>query len=137
MFRSKNSSSYKDFLNEIMVLKRNSIELTEPQQASLFSKILIKQHNVNIRFCENEDLYISRTPNGYDIVGYYMNSTDKKIPFSISVCKINDLWYPSKRYIAADTHSCSSHILLWLLISLGCTLMGILMYFLMSAAIGI
>ena len=125
--------------SEFTALQSNGTVLSEPQQASLFAKILIKQTdhpNANILFCSDSELFVSKTPTGYDVVGYYLYNSEKK-PFSITVCKINDLWYPSKRHVAADTKSCSSSIALWILLTLGCTLMGILMYYLISAAIGI
>ncbi len=114
--------------------------LTEEQQAVLFAKILISQSaygNGFLTFCNDNELFVSKTPTGFDVVGFYLNSYNNKIPFTITVCKIKNLWYPSKKYVSADTKSCSGSILLWVLLSLGCTLMGILMYYLMSAAIGI
>ena len=130
----------KEYSDEIRKYKENSIELNEKQQAILFAKILIKQtnySNANIVFCNDNELFVSKTPTGYDVVGFYINYQGTKNPFNLTVCKVNELWYPSKRYIAADTKSCSASILSWILLSLGCTLMGILMYYLLSAAIGI
>lgn len=130
----------KEYNDEMILLENNGIELNEYQEAACFAKILIKQtvySYENLVFCKDNELFISKTPTGYDVVGYYIGHKETKNPFNVTVCKVNNLWYPSKKYIAADTKSCSSSILLWVLLSLGCTLMGILMYFLMSAAIGI
>ena len=130
----------KEYASEMKEHTENSVAFCEKQQAALFAKILIKQtiySKEHLVFCEDNELFVSKTPTGYDVVGFYIDHTGIKNPFSITVCKINELWYPSKRYVAADTKSCSGSILLWILLSLGCTLMGILMYYLMSAAIGI
>ena len=139
MFEYNIQQAHKEFLNELERFKNNQIEFDEKQEAILFAKILIKQtvYLNNVLFCSDNELFISKTPTGYDVVGYYVSNQGIKKPFNITVCKINELWYPSKRYIAADTKSCSGSILLWVLISIGCSLMGILMYYLMSAAIGI
>lgn len=121
---------------------RNSVEgIDDTQEAILFAKILLKQKtytNENIIFCSDNEFYVAKNPAGFAITGYYtLGCSSKKIPFNITVCKYHGLWYPSKEYVAADTKSCSGSILIWILLSLGCTLMGILMYFLISAAIGI
>lgn len=134
------SQAQKEYLNKVIELKNNQIVINEKQEAILFAKILVKQtiySNENMSFCGDNELFVSKTPTGYDVVGYYIINQGIKKPFNITVCKVNELWYPSKRYIAADTKSCSGSILLWVLLSIGCTLMGILMYYLMSAAIGI
>lgn len=133
-------NAQKEYSEKITEFKENGIELSESQQAIIFAKMLVKQTVYSVadtEFCNDNEIYVSKTPTGYDVVGYYIDYLGKRCPFNITVCKINELWYPSRRYIAADTKSCSGYILLWILISLGCTLMGILMYFLMSAAIGI
>lgn len=130
----------KEYNDEIAILKDSNIELDDNRQAALFAKILIKRtahSNTDIMFCNDNEMFVSKTPTGYDVVGYYTDCSGTKSPFNITVCKINDIWYPSRRYIAADTHACSGTIILWILLSLGCTLVGILMYYIMSAAIGI
>ncbi|MBQ2940992.1 MAG: hypothetical protein IJD97_02020 [Clostridia bacterium] len=130
----------KKYGDQIAILKNSNVELNEKQQATLFAKLLVKQttySDEDIVFCDDNELFISKTPTGCDVVGYYKTSAGTKSPFNVTVCKINGIWYPSKRYVAADTKSCSSYIFLWFLISLGCTLMGILMYYLISASIGI
>ena len=132
--------AHEEYNKEIVLLKNSGTTLSEVQEAICFAKILIKQRTFsreNIVFCNDSELFVSKSPTGYDVVGYYIKTPGTKNPFTVTVCKINNLWYPSKKYIAADTKSCSGSILLWVLLSLGCTLMGILMYFLMSAAIGI
>ena len=129
-----------EYENEILKFKNASIELNDNQQAILYAKILIK-HTIcfkeNILFCNDKELFVSKTPTGYDIVGYYLDAQGVKNPFNITVCKVNGLWLPSKRYVGADTKSCSNAILLWIIFSIGCTLMGILLYYLISLSIGI
>lgn len=130
----------KNYWDQITILKKRNVELSEKQQATLFAKLFVKQttySNEDVVFCNDNEMFISKTPTGYDVVGYYKDPTGTKSPFNVTVCKINEIWYPSKRYIAADTKSCSASILLWFLLSIGCTLMGILMYYLTSASIGI
>lgn len=126
-----------EFSNELKALKENGIDLNEKQKAILFTKSLIRQTRGNVTFCNDNEFFASKTPTGYDVVGFYFDQQWQKTPFSITVCEQNGLWYPSKRYVAADTKSCSGSVLLWILLSLGCTLMGILMYFIISAAVGI
>lgn len=129
-----------EFSREIASRTNNGISLSDDQKAILFAEILIKQTiypQGNVTFCNDNECFVSKTPTGYDVVGFYWDYEGKKKPFNLTVCHDNDLWYPSKRYVAADTKSCSGSILLWILISLGCTLMGILMYFIISAAVGI
>lgn len=124
-----------DFAAEISQIEAGSLH--EEQEAIIFAKILIRQQIYNshmITFCRDNEIFVSKSPAGYAITGYYL-SEGKKIPFQITVCKINGLWYPAKQYDAPDTKSCSGYIGLWVLISLGCTLMGIVMYFLISAAV--
>lgn len=126
-----------DFAAEI---SRFSVgNLIEEQEAIIFAKILVKQRIFNpqtITFCTDNEIFVSKSPIGYAITGYYL-SEGKKVPFQITVTKTTGLWYPSKQYVSPDTKSCSGYIGLWILISLGCTLMGILMYFLISAAVGL
>lgn len=129
-----------EYENEILKLKNAFIELNDDQQAILYAKILIK-HTIypteNISFCNDNEIFISKTLTGYDVVGYYLDEQGTKKPFHITVCKVNGLWMPSKRYVGADTKSCSGAILLWIIFSIGCTLMGILMYYIISISIGI
>lgn len=130
----------KEYLSEVAKLRNNQVELSENQSAILFTKILLKQKVCayeNILFCGDNEFFVSKTPTGYDVVGYYISNQEIKTPFNMTVCKVDEQWYPSRRYIAADTKSCSISILLWVLLLIGCSLMGILMYYLMSAAIGI
>ena len=129
-----------DYYNELEYLRSRGIILDENQQAVVFAKILVRQTaygNPNVTFCSDNELFVSKTLTGYDVVGYYIDYTGARKPFNVTVCKIENFWYPSKRYVGADTKSCSGSILLWILLMLGCSLAGILMYFIMSSAIGI
>ena len=129
-----------DYYNEPEYLRSRGIILEEKQQAVVFAKILVRQSaygNPVITFCNDNELFVSKTLTGYDVVGYYIDNTGARNPFNVTVCKIENFWYPSQRYVAADTKSCSSSILLWILLMIGCSLAGIFMYFIMSSAIGI
>ena len=128
------------YAKELSELKCAGNALSESQEALLFSKILVKQadhSNKHITFCRDSEMFVSKTPTGYDVVGYYIDGEGNKSPFSLTVCKVDALWYLSQRRVAADTKSCSSYIILWVLLSVGCTLMGIIMFYLISASIGI
>ena len=110
----------------------------ESQVAAAFAKILIRQTNRNVAsFCADNELYIAKNPTGYAVTGYYLDGASKKVPFQISVCNQNGAWQPARKYVAADTKSGSSFILLWVLLCLGCTLMGVVMYFIISAMVGL
>lgn len=131
------------FNNEYILLKNKGIILNEEKEALLFAKILIRQRiytNRNITYCADNEFFVSKNPAGYAVTGYYTFDDDpskKRNPFSLTVSKVNGLWYPSTEYVAADTKTGSSAIIIWILLSLGCTLMGILTYFIISAVIGI
>lgn len=114
--------------------------VSEGKEAFIYAKELVKQQIFNADravFCEEREAYVSNTPTGYAVTGYYtLPGEDKRNPFQLTVCKQNGFWYPSRQHVGADTKSCSGYIWLWILISVGCTLMGLLMYYLISAAIG-
>ncbi len=119
--------------------QHNAGSLSENTEAILFAKLLIEQQILipeNAKFCSDSEIFVTKSPAGYTVVGYYLYE-NKRTPFKITVCKINGLWYPSKEYVSPDTKSCSGYIGLWILISLGCTLVGIISYFLISAAVGL
>lgn len=129
---------------EIIWHEKQGLVLDESKMAVIYAKALINQQiyaNGEIAFCKDNEFYVSKNPAGYAITGYYIiqnrNATILKKPFNITVCNMNGQWCPAQTYVAADTKSCSGQIALWFLISVGCTLMGILMYYIISAAIGI
>ncbi len=126
-----------NYAAEEFYYNQNGIVLTEQQQAVSFAKILIRQNNGNVVFCNDRELFVSKTPAGYDVVGYFIDAFNVKKPFNITVNKVNNLWYPAKRYVAADTKAGSNYILIFILISIGCSLMGLLSYFLISAFVGL
>lgn len=126
------------FLQEEQEMRLKGINFDERLQALLFAKLLLKQtFGKSIVFCSDNEFFISKNPIGYEIAGYYSDYENSKIPFSLTVCKTSERWYPSKQYVAPDTKSCSNSLWLWLIIMLGCTLMGIIMYFLISSSVGI
>jgi len=133
----------KEYYQKYVALKESGTVLDESQEAILFTKILQMQTVYDIRsivFCSDDEFYVSKTPTGYAITGFYElnsnNGTRIRKPFNVTVCKNQGLWYPSVQYVAADTKSGSNFIILWILLSLGCTFMGIVMYFLISVEIG-
>ncbi len=126
----------RDYFAEEFRLGSAGIIMTEIQQAVLFAKILISQGKPNITFCSDSDLFVSKTPTGYDVVGFYFDPAYGKVPFNITVFKANNMWYLSQRYVAPDTKSCSGSILLWVLLCVGCSLMGVLMYYFISFLVG-
>ena len=140
MYEYNVRQAQEEYARTIKTFKQDRNEPEEGQQAICFAKILIRQTvypKEGVVFCRDNELFLSKTPAGYDVVGYFIDASGAKRPFSVSVCKINGLWYPAKQYVAPDTKSCSASILLWILLSIGCTLMGILMYYLISVSIGI
>ncbi len=127
-----------EYYSEISRLNQAGIFLNESQEAVIFAKILVRQttySNEYITFCTDNEMYVSKTPTGYDVVGYYIDNRGTRQPFNTTVCKVNGQWYPAKRYVAADTKSCSSVIVLWILLMLGCSVGGVLMYYFISAMI--
>lgn len=128
----------KDLFDAYTAKRQQGITMDESQVAVLYAKILIQQTNRNISsFCADNELYIAKNPSGYAITGYYLDGSGKRVPFQLTVCNQNGAWYPAKNYVAADTKSGSNFILLWLLLMLGCTAFGIIMYFIISAAVGL
>lgn len=128
----------KELYDAYVAKQQQGVTLNESQVAAMFAKILVRQTSRNLTsFCADNELYIAKNPNGYAVTGYYLDAAGKCVPFQISVCNQNGAWYPAKKYVAADTKAGSSFILLWVLLCLGCTAMGIIMYFIISAAVGL
>lgn len=121
--------------------KNDGVNVTIEQEALLFSKELIKQElKCPVKFCADHEFFIAKTPLGFEITGYYTtpNGTEPiKKPFVIAVQKQDGVWLPTRRYIAPDNRACSTSILLWVLLMLGCTLGGILITCLIYASMGI
>ena len=128
----------KDLYDWYMAKQGEGVAVQEPQAAAMFAKLLIRQTSRNlVSFCADNELYIAKNPSGYAVTGYYLDGSGKRAPFQITVCNKDGAWYPARNYVAADTKSGSSFILLWVLLCLGCTAMGIIMYFIISAAVGL
>ena len=124
-------------------LKSSCGTVSESQEAILFAKALqlqTAQSPDHVKFCSEGEFFVSSTLTGYAVTGYYdvcsPSGKCTRTPFNITVRKIDGVWYPSVKYVGADTRSGSNFIAMWLLISIGCTLVGLISYFIMKAAIG-
>ena len=128
----------KELYDAYMAQKQQGIVLNESQLAALYAKILIRQTNRDaVTFCADNELFIAKNPVGYAITGYSLDANGKKMPFQITVCNQDGAWRPAKDYVAADTKRGSNFILLWILLMAGCTIFGLIMYFIISAAVGL
>ncbi len=128
----------------LQMLSQQTTPLSEAQEAVLFAKALQYQdiyYPNSVYFCSDNEFYVSPNPNGYAVTGYYdtmyQNGTSQRTPFSVTVRKTNGYWYPVKNYVGADTKTGSNFIITWILLMLGCTLVGLISYFALTAAIGI
>ena len=112
--------------------------ITEAREAVLFAKAMhFQQFGANnIVFCNDNEFFVSQTPTGYAVAGYYQYPNGYRASFNVTVKKQNGFWSPAASYVAPDTKSGSSFIWLWILLMFGCTMFGIIMYYVMSAAIG-
>ena len=84
-----------DYYNELEYLRSRGIILEEKQQAVVFAKILVRQSaygNPVITFCNDNELFVSKTLTGYDVVGYYIDNTGARNTFNVTVCKIEIFW---------------------------------------------
>ena len=127
----------------MQLLSQYSVPLNDSQQALLFAKALQYQnvaYPANIYFAPDNEFFISDTPTGYAVSGYYdivyPDTSRNRIPFTVTVNKFNGMWYPASTYVAADTKSGSSFLISWLLIMAGCGIIGLATYFVISAIIG-
>ena len=92
--------------------------IDEVREALLFAKALYLQSigKENIRFCDDKEFFVSKTPTGYAVSGYYEDNIGGRIPFNVTVKKNNGIWSPSASYIAADTKSITGFVWLWILL---------------------
>lgn len=105
------------------------------QEAYTFAKaLLLQQHGFNITVCNEEDAFISQTPTSVAVSGFYTEAGMRK-SFSYTVAKNNGRWASSVAYQAADTKAGTNFVVLWLLIMDGCTLVGLLFYYLLNILI--
>ena len=132
-----------DFEYNQTLLRKQGIVLDEKGEALLFAKLLqlqISPDPGNTVFCNDSEFFVSLTPTGYAVAGYYTvkgaNPTVRH-PFQLTVSKINGYWGTAAVYVAPDTKTGSNFLMTWLLLMLGCTFFGILMYFIISAAVGL
>ena len=112
--------------------------IDEVREALLFAKALYLQSigKENIRFCDDKEFFVSKTPTGYAVSGYYEDNIGGRIPFNVTVKKNNGIWSPSASYIAADTKSITGFVWLWILLMVGCSLFGLLSLLFMKVIIG-
>lgn len=115
----------------------------EATEAILFAKALQLQNVYapnGVRFCSDREFFVAPNPAGYAVTGYCevqaANGAWNRVPFNFSICKQSGLWYPTAKYVGADTKAGTNFLIIWLLLMLGCTLIGLLSYYIMSAAIG-
>lgn len=127
----------------MQMLSQYNYPLNDSQQALLFAKALQYQNGVdpsNMIFATDNEFFVSFTPTGYAVTGYYdvvyPNGMRNRVPFNVTVQKVNGMWYPSTAYVAADTKRGSNFIATWLLLMLGCGIIGLASYFVLSAIIG-
>lgn len=132
-----------DFQYNCTMLRNQGIVLDEKGEALLFAKLLqlqISPDPANTTFCSDAEFYVNLTPTGYAVAGYYTlngQNPSQRHPFQITVSKNNGFWGLASAYVAPDTKTGSNFLLTWVLLMLGCTFFGILMYFIISAAVGL
>lgn len=130
-----------DFEYNCTLLRNQGILLDEKGQALLFAKLLQLQTSpdpANTVFCSDQEFFVTQMPTGYAVAGYYtLGNQPQRIPFQINVSKATGLWSTANAYVAPDTKTGSNFLLTWLLLMLGCTAFGLLMYFIISAAVGL
>ena len=128
--------------DEVAVISGRRKSMTEQQEAIEFAKILIRQKvnpSYDVFYCADNEFFVTKNAGIFSVTGYYLfgppGSATQKVPFNIPVCKVNNQWYPAKQYVAPDTKRGSNFIMLWLLLSIGSAIMGLIMYFIISAVI--
>ena len=132
-----------DFEYNQTILRKQGVVLDEKGEALLFAKLLQLQISPNPNdtvFCSDSEFFVSQTPTGYAVAGYYTlrgQNPSQRYPFQQTVSKQNGYWGTAAVYVAPDTKTGSNFLMTWLLLMLGCTFFGILMYFIISAAVGL
>ena len=115
----------------------NNTILTEEKEALLFTKALhIQLYGPKTVFCEDNQFFISKTPTGYAVAGFCEDHYAEKHSFNVTVCKTNDIWNLSSTYISPDTKTVTNSVVLWVLLMLGCSLVGFMSYLILKAVIG-
>ena len=128
-----------DFAYNVNLLRNQGIVLDERSEALLFAKLLqlqVSPDPANTVFGSDGEFFVSQNPTGYAVAGYYTLG-GQRCPFQVNVSKHNGFWTTANAYVAPDTKTGSNFFLTWLLLMLGCTAFGILMYFIISAAVGL
>ena len=122
-------------LCELECEKNPSIDVNK--EAILFTKALyIQLYGERIIFCEDKDFFVSQTPTGYAVTGYYTQANNVRVPFNITINKADNNWSPSVNYVAPDTKSVSCSIWLWLLLMAVSSLFGLISYLILKTCIG-
>ena len=117
--------------------RKEDSHICEKNEAILFTKALYMQlYGEEISFCADKDFFVNQTPNGYAVTGYLTHKNGDKLPFHITVNKLDNKWSPSTNYISPDTKSVSGIVWLWLLLMVGCSLFGLISYLILKASIG-
>lgn len=130
------AKAQEEFEKERIFLSPNNV--SEQDEAILFTKKLVEQSIPSseiLSFCQNGDIYVTKSLIGYTVVGYYFDINKNKHKFNVSITKVNGVWRLAKEYNAADTKAGSHFILLFIGLSIGCSLVGLLMYYLISLLI--
>lgn len=125
--------------NQLYAYERQfNANIDERREAVLFAKALYYHQNGSniITFCNDNEFFVNLTPTGYSVAGYYQYQNGHRSAFNVTLKKTNGFWAPAANYVAPDTKTGSSFIWLWILLMVGCSLFGIIMYYVMSAAIG-
>lgn len=128
-----------DFAYNVNLLRNQGIVLDERGEALLFAKLLqlqVSPDPTNTVFGSDAEFFVSQSPTGYAVAGYY-TLRGQRCPFQVNLSKNSGLWTMGNAYVAPDTKTGSNFLLTWLLLMLGCTVFGILMYFIISAAVGL
>ena len=122
-------------LYELEYEKNSCIDVN--REAILFTKALHMQlYGEKIIFCADQDFFVSKSPTGYAVAGYFIQENNVKVPFTVTVNKLDNNWSPAPTYVSPDTKSVSCSIWMWVLLMAGCSLFGLISYLILKASIG-
>lgn len=111
--------------------------LTEEKEALLFAKALHMQlYGSSTVFCKDNQFFVNKTPNGYAVAGFCEDSYGTKHSFNVTVCKANGIWGLSANYVSPDTKAVTNSVALWVILMIGCSLVGLVSYLILKAIIG-
>ena len=61
------------------------------REAILFAKALHMQlYGEKIIFCADQDFFVSKSPTGYAVAGYFIQENNVKVPFTVTVNKLDN-----------------------------------------------